>query len=826
MAKVRIFQIAKELNLSHTDILNFLKARSIKVSSHMSPVDEATHKEIMNEFAKDKEQVDRFRKEQVRREIHDTKLRKQQESGKKLELLSLTKQRELEKQEIQKARDEQKLAEVRTLEESKKQKAEDLAKLELQVISQKKDNAPSKKENRDTKNKKQKELKKKFKPSKKLRTINLSDIQSEIGSNSGGKQNKIKIQKQDEKAQGSIKTKVKGILAKMDTKTKKKQYKKSKNKVDDLIMDSDEKPGIKIAEFSNVEELSKIFNVTSSDVIQTCIDLGMLVTKNQRMDWDVIELLSDHFGFVAEKIDDLGEDLFTFEQTEDDLKEAEERAPIVTVMGHVDHGKTSLLDYIRKTNVASGESGGITQHIGAYKVKYNNRELTFLDTPGHEAFTAMRARGAQVTDIVILVVAADDAVMPQTIEAISHTKAAGVPMVVAINKIDKPGADVERVRRSLSENDVLVESWGGKIQDVEISALKGDGIDKLMEGLLLETDVLELKANYKCSAKGSVVDSRLDKGLGPVGTVLLQHGTLRVGDPFICGVYQGKVRSISNENGKRLKLAGPSDAVQIQGFDHVPQAADLFAVVEDERQIKRISGERQRIKREIEQKKIAFSLDQMSSLIKEGSVKSLPIIIKGDVDGSVEALAESLEKIKTSEVGIKVVHKNVGMVTESDVLLAEASKAVIIGFHVQVNSNARLQANQAGVDIRTYNVIYQAVEELTLALEGMLEPDKVENSIGKAEVLTQFKIPKIGFIAGCKVTDGKVIRNGKARVIRDGEVFFEGLINSLKRHKDDAKDVKDGLECGIGVEGVKKFIEGDIIEVYEIKEVKRKLELN
>ena len=410
-------------------------------------------------------------------------------------------------------------------------------------------------------------------------------------------------------------------------------------------------------------------------------------------------------------------------------------------MGHVDHGKTSLLDYIRKTNVASGESGGITQHIGAYKVEYNKRKLTFLDTPGHEAFTAMRARGAQVTDIVILVVAADDAVMPQTIEAISHTKAAGVPMVVAINKIDKPGADAEKVRRSLSENDVLVESWGGKIQDVEISALKGDGIDKLMEGLLLETDVLELKANYKCSAKGSVVDSRLDKGLGPVGTVLIQHGTLKVGDPFICGVYQGKVRSISNENGKRLKSAGPSDAVQIQGFDNVPQAADLFAVVEDERQIKRISGERQRIKREIEQKKISFSLDQMSSLIKEGSVKNLPIIIKGDVDGSVEALAESLEKIKTSEVGIKVVHKNVGMVTESDVLLAEASKAVIIGFHVQVNSNARLQANQAGVDIRTYNVIYQAVEELTLALEGMLEPDKVESSIGKAQVLTQFKIP-------------------------------------------------------------------------------------
>ena len=826
MAKVRIFQIAKELNLSHTDILNFLKAKNIKVSSHMSPVDESTHKEIMNEFAKDKEQVDRFRKEQVRREIHDTKLRKQQESGKKLELLSLTRQRELEKKEHEKAKDEKKLAEAKILEESRRQKANELAKLELQANIKKKDHASLQKETQDFKNKKQKELKKKFKPSKKLRTINLSDIQSEIGSSGVNKQNKSRNQKHDDKNQGSIKTKVKGILAKIDTKTKKKQYKKVKSKIDDSSDNPQIKPSMKIAEFSNVEELSKIFSVTSSDVIQTCIDLGMLVTKNQRMDWDMIELLSDHFGFNAEKIEDLGEDLFTIDQTDEELKDGEERAPIVTVMGHVDHGKTSLLDYIRKTNVASGESGGITQHIGAYKVKYNNRELTFLDTPGHEAFTAMRARGAQVTDIVILVVAADDAVMPQTIEAISHTKAAGVPMVVAINKIDKPGADAEKVRRSLSENDVLVESWGGKIQDVEISALKGDGIDKLMEGLLLETDVLELKANYKVPAKGSVVDSRLDKGLGPVGTVLIQHGILKVGDPFICGVYQGKVRSISNENGVRLKSAGPSDAVQIQGFDNVPQAADLFAVVEDEKQIKRISGERQRIKREIEQKKIAFSLDQMSSLIKKGSVKSLPIIIKGDVDGSVEALAESLEKIKTSEVGIKVVHKSVGMVTESDVLLAEASRAVIIGFHVQVNSNARLQANQAGVDIRTYNVIYQAVEELTLALEGMLDPDKVENSIGKAQVLTQFKIPKVGFIAGSKVIEGKVIRNGKARVIRDDEVFFEGLINSLKRHKEDAKEVKDGLECGIGVEGVKKFIEGDIIEVYEIKEVKRKLELN
>ena len=399
-------------------------------------------------------------------------------------------------------------------------------------------------------------------------------------------------------------------------------------------------------------------------------------------------------------------------------------------------------------------------------------------------------------------------------------------MVVAINKMDKPGADPEKVRRSLSEHEVLTESWGGKVQDIEISAKTGDGIDNLMESLLLETDVLELKANKDCNARGTVVDSRLDKGLGPVGTVLIQKGTLKVGDPFLCGDFSGKVRAITNEHGIRLKEAGPSDAIQIQGYVQVPQAADLFAVLDDEKELKRISGERQRIRREIEQKKMAFSLDQMSSLIKEGTMKTLPLIIKGDVDGSVEALSESLEKVKTEEVGIKVIHKSVGMVTESDVLLAEASKAVIIGFHVQVRSNARLQANQAGVDIRTYNVIYQAVEELTLALEGLLEPDQVESSIGKAEVLTQFKIPKIGFIAGCKVIDGLIIRNGKARVTREGELLAEGLINSLKRHKDDAKEVKEGLECGIGIDGVKKFQEGDIIEVYEIREVKRKLELS
>ena len=821
MAKTRIFQIAKELNISHTDILSFLRSRDVEVSSHMSPVDENVYKMILGEFSKDKEQVDRFRKEKVRREIHDNRLKEQQQNTKKLKLLSLEQQRELEKKEIKVKQDLEK-KEQKKLEKEASKSADEVARLN----KEREDKKLKEKQEKDKikSSKTASDLKNRFKNTKKLRSINLSDIQGKVGSTSA----KVKINKAktEDKANQSVKTKVKGILAQMDTKSKKKVYKKSKVKEQQEEVNSKERPVIKIAEFSNVEELSKIFDVTSSDIIQICIELGMLVTKNQRIDWDVIELLSDHFGFNPEKITDVGEELFELNFSEEDLKNATERAPIVTVMGHVDHGKTSVLDHIRKTNVADGESGGITQHIGAYKVEYNDKNITFLDTPGHAAFTAMRARGAQVTDLVVLVVAADDAVMPQTVEAISHTKAAGVPMVIAINKMDKPGADPEKVRRALSEHEVLVESWGGKVQDIEISAKTGRGMDNLMESLLLETDVLELKSNKKCEAKGTVVDSKLDKGLGPVGTVLIQKGTLKIGDPFICGDFPGKVRSITNENGVRMQTAGPSDAIQIQGLESVPQAGDLFAVVENEKEIKRIASERQRIRREIEQKKMTFSLDHMSSLIKEGSVNTLPLIIKGDVDGSVEALAESLEKIKNDEVGIRVIHKNVGMVTESDVLLAQASGAVIIGFHVQVSSNARLQANQAGVDIRTYNVIYQAVEELTLALEGMLEPDKVESSLGKAEVLTQFKIPKIGFIAGCKVTEGLIIRNGKARVLREGELLHEGLINSLKRHKDDAKEVKEGLECGIGVDGVKKFIEGDTIEVYEIKEVKRKLELN
>ena len=803
MALIRVFQIAKELNISHTDILSFLDTKGVDIKSHMSPVNDDVHNLIMSEFAKDKKLVDRFRKEQVRKEIHDTRLKEKQESQKKLQLLSLQEQRKIEKTEKIKS-------------EKEKQK------VEKDIID-----VPVSRDEKMVGSKSAKAIKKKYTTPKKqkLRKINLSNIQSEIGQPGPSKQSKISKGKK-EVVSKSVKTKVKATLAAIGTKKKKKTYKKSKSKDGQEIQHDEEiAASIKVPEFSSVDELSKIFDVSSSDVIEFCIELGTLATINQRLDWDVIELLANHFGYNAEKIKDVSEDIFTFEETEEDKEKATSRSPVVTVMGHVDHGKTSLLDYIRNTKVAAGESGGITQHIGAYKVKVKeNKFITFLDTPGHEAFTAMRARGAQVTDIVILIVAADDAVMPQTKEAISHAKAASVPIIVAINKIDKPGADPDKVRRELSENDVLVESWGGKVQAVEISALNGDGIDDLLDSLLLETEILDLKSNKECLAMGTVIDSKLDKGLGPIGTVLIQKGTLKIGDPFICNDFSGKVRSIMNEIGKRLKIAEPSDAVQLQGFASVPKAGDLLAVIDNEKDLKKIASERQKTRREIEQKRISFSLNEMSALIKEGSIKTLPTIIKGDVDGSIDALSENLVKLNNEEVEIKVIHKAVGMVTESDVLLAEASNAIIVGFNVQVSSNAKLQASQAGVDIRIYNVIYNVVDEIKLALEGLLEPDKVENIMGKAIVQQQFKIPNIGFIAGSKVTEGIIQRNINARLYRDDKLIIEGKIESLKRFKDDAKEVKEGLECGIGLVGAKKYKEGDLIEAYEIKEIKRTLE--
>ena len=813
MSKRRIFQIAKELNISHMDILSFLKAKDINVSNHMAPVDDETYTAIISEFHKDKESVDRLRKEQTRREIHDTRILNQQKEHKKLKLLSLEEQRKLEKKEMKKDigldvqntinNDNNKNMNL----ESSKDKV-DFASLELasKEVSSKKD------------------FKKKDKqPNKKLRRIDLSQIESQVVANQNKKSTDKNI---DNKKIKTAEETVKKITAKIETKSKKKVYKKEKKINEDNI--SSDLKSLKIAEFSSVDELSKIFETMPNEIIQKCMTLGVLATINQRLDWEIIELLAEEFGYVAEKLEDVGEELFTLDHSEDDKKNLTPRPPVITVMGHVDHGKTSLLDFIRDSNVVGGESGGITQHVGAYKVELPSKNnITFLDTPGHEAFTAMRARGAKITDIVVIVVAANDSVMPQTIEAINHAKAAEVPLIIAINKIDLPDIDLEKVKRELSENNILVEDWGGKVQAIPISAKTGQGIDDLLSSMLIESEMLELKANKDVLARGTIIDSKLDKGHGPMATVLIQKGTLKVGDPFICNNISGKVRAMMNERGQRIKTALPSDPVQVLGFDQVPQSSDIFAVVDDEKEIKRITSERQRLKREIDQKKIsAQSLDSMSALIKEGTIKNLPIIIKGDVDGSIEALSEQLTKISNDEVGVQVIHKSVGMVSESDVLLAAASNAVIIGFHVQISSNAKLQAQQEGVDIRTYNVIYQAVEEVTLALEGLLEPEEIEETLGKAVVQESFKIPKIGFIAGSKVLEGNIVRNGKARVIRDDEEIANGEITSLKHLKDDAKEIKEGFECGIGINDFSKFKEGDFIICYEIKSLKRKLKLN
>jgi len=811
MAQRRIFQVAKELNISHTDILNFLKEKNIKVTSHMAPIDDETYQIILSEFHKDKESVDRYRKEQVRREIHDTRLLEQQKANKKLNLLTLDEQRSIENKERENAEKEKKIkAEEEKKAEAIKKEKEDA---ELRALKELKEQEEADKVRKSPP-----------KPKKKLRRIDLSEIESKVGQSS--KTSKTQTQKIDSKKNKTAAQTVRKITASIDSKSKKKVYKKDKAQEVNSDGETEVKP-IQIAEFSNVDELSKIFNTKPNDIIQKCMALGVLATINQRLDWDVIELLSEEFGFNPEKVEDVGEELFSLDDTDEDISNAVKRPPVVTVMGHVDHGKTSLLDFVRETNVVDAESGGITQHIGAYSVSLKDgQSLTFLDTPGHEAFTSMRARGAKVTDIVVLVVAANDGVMPQTIEAIDHAKAAEVPLVIAINKTDLPDIDIERIKRELSERDVLVEDWGGKVQAIPISAKTGDGIDDLLSSIILETEMLELKANKDTLARGTVVDSKLDKGHGPIATVLVQKGTLRVGDPFICNNISGKVRAMMNEHGQKIKKAEPSVPALVLGFDQVPQSADIFAVVKNEREIKRIASERQRLKREIDHRKIsAQSLDAMSALIKEGAIKNLPIIIKGDVDGSIEALAEQLEKISNDEVGVQVIHKSVGMVSESDVLLASASNAVIIGFNVQVSSNAKLQSKQEGVDIRVYNIIYQAVEDVTLAVEGLLEPEKVENILGRAIVQEPFKIPKIGFIAGSKVLEGAIIRNGQARVIREEEQIAEGEITSLKHLKDDVKEIKEGFECGIGVDQFSKFKEGDVIVCFEIQSIKRKLEL-
>ncbi|WP_337865749.1 translation initiation factor IF-2 [Ignavibacterium sp.] len=580
---------------------------------------------------------------------------------------------------------------------------------------------------------------------------------------------------------------------------------------------------IKVNEFIAVNELANLMNVPVGDVIAKCISLGLMVSINQRLDVETITLVADEFGFEVEFQKEYTAD--ALEDKPDPEESLKPRPPVVTIMGHVDHGKTSLLDYIRNTNVVAGEAGGITQHIGAYQVELPERKLiTFLDTPGHEAFTAMRARGAQLTDIVVLVVAADDAVMPQTVEALNHAQAANVPIIVAINKIDKPGANPDKIKQQLADRNLLVEDWGGKYQCVELSAKTGKNIDLLLEKILLEAEILDLKANPDRPARGAVVEAELDKGRGVVATVLVQKGTLRIGDPFVAGIYHGRVRAMFDERGNKVKEAPPSTPVQVLGFEGVPQAGDTFVVVESERDAREIALKRQQLKREQDQKQVHhLTLDEIAKQISVGGVKELPLIVKGDVDGSVEALSDSFMRLTNQEVVVRVIHKGVGGISESDVLLAAASNAIIIGFNVRPNVNARKLAETQKVDIRLYSVIYDAINEVKSALEGLLSPVISEEVTATVEVREVFKVPKVGTVAGCYVTDGKITRSNKIRIIRDGIVIHQGEILSLKRFKDDVREVDAGYECGISIVNFNDIKVGDFIEAFKIVETKKTL---
>ena len=631
----------------------------------------------------------------------------------------------------------------------------------------------------------------------------------------------------DEEVSKQVKDTLARLTAK-GAKSKSAKYRKDKRDAvaermnEEFEREEQERSTLKVTEFVTVSELATMMNVSPTQVITACMNLGLMVSINQRLDAEALVVVAEEFGYkvefvsveIQEAINDEGED------KEEDLVP---RPPIVTVMGHVDHGKTSLLDNIRKTNVIEGEAGGITQHIGAYSVVLNGQKITFLDTPGHEAFTAMRARGAAVTDVAIIIVAADDSVMPQTVEAINHAQAAGVPMVFAINKIDKPNANPDHIKEQLSQMNYLVESWGGKYQDQEVSAKKGLNLDKLLEKVLLEAEMLDLKANPNKKAQGTVIESTLDKGRGYVSTILVQSGTLRVGDVILSGTYTGRVKAMFNENGKKVEAAGPSTPVQVLGLNGAPQAGDTFNVMDDDRSAREIANKREQLARMqgiMTQKHV--TLDEIGRRIAIGSFKELNIIVKGDVDGSVEAMSGSLIKLSKETVQVNVIHAAVGQISESDVLLAAASNAIIVGFQVRPSASARKLAEKEEIEIRLYSIIYDAINDIKDAIEGMLEPVMKEEIVASVEVLEIFKISKVGTVAGCIVREGKLQRNTPIRVIRDGIVIYTGKLGSLKRFKDDVKEVTAGQDCGLNIESFNDIRVGDIVEGYEQVEVKRK----
>ncbi len=635
----------------------------------------------------------------------------------------------------------------------------------------------------------------------------------------------------EEPTEAEVQKQIRETLEKLQGKSKSKGAKHRKEKRDlhrqqteiDLEIQAADSKILKVTEFVTANEVATMMNVPVTEIISACMSLGLMVTMNQRLDAETLSIVADEFGYDVQFVKaDVEETILVEEDKEEDLVP---RAPIVTVMGHVDHGKTSLLDYIRETNVIAGESGGITQHIGAYSVQLKNGEfITFLDTPGHEAFTAMRARGAQVTDLVIIVIAADDAIMPQTKEAISHAQAAGVPIIFAINKIDKPDANPEKVKDGLAQMNLLVEDWGGKIQSQDLSAKTGEGVEELLEKVLLEAELLELKANPNKNANGTVVEALLDKGKGYITTILVEAGTLKIGDYMLAGTHSGKVKAMFDERGNKMTAAGPSMPVSILGLDGAPQAGDKFNVLDDEREAKQLATKRSQLQREQSvrtQKHI--TLDEIGRRIALGDFKELNLILKGDVDGSVEALTDSLEKLSTEEIQVNIIHKGVGAITESDVLLASASNAIIIGFNVRPSVVARQLADKEEIDIKNYAIIYDVINDVKDAMEGMLSPEIKEEITGNAEIRETYKISKVGTIAGCMVTIGKIYRNSRIRLIRDGVVIYTGELASLKRFKDDVKEVAKGYDCGLSIKNYNDIRVEDIIEAYQEVSVKKKL---
>lgn len=854
--KIRLYKLATEYNLSVDSLVEFLNSKGFKVKNHMSLLEEDMITAINTNYKKEIEKAETHYKKIA--EFHKKRTeRANKDEEKPTEIPEVTLQTEAAEADTIIKATEKAVEEVVQI-ESKKKVGEQTAELpeeKTELISEAKDE--KEKENRIPKakgltviGKIDLDAKKKKEPAKTEETKPKSEAEGKTEEDTK-KKRKPRIKKK--KVESTVE----------DTPEAKKKKRVRRFEVDDrevkeairktmLSMDDISAPGraivrkrkrrerealeekrleekslagkkLKVNEYISVSELANLMNVPVSDVITKCIELGLMVSINQRLDVETITLVADEFEFDIELQEEYTSD--AVEDNEDEQEELQPRPPVVTIMGHVDHGKTSLLDYIRRTNVVAGESGGITQHIGAYKVDLDNgRSITFLDTPGHEAFTAMRARGAQLTDIVVLVVAADDAVMPQTIEAINHAQAAGVPIIVAINKIDKPGANPERLKQQLADRNILVEEWGGKYQSVEISAKHGTNIEQLMEKILLEAEILDLKANPERLARGVVVESELDKGRGITGTILVQKGTLRIGDPFIAGIYQGKVRAMFDERGNKVAEAPPATPVLVLGFEGPPQAGDSFVVVESERVARDIGIKRQQLKREQDQKQIHhLTLDEVAKQISIGGVKELPLIVKGDVDGSVEALADSLLKLSTQEVIVKVIHKGVGGISESDVLLADASQAIIIGFHVRPNLNARKLAEKQHVDIRLYSVIYSAINEVKSALEGLLSPIISEEVTATLEVRDTFKVPKFGTVAGCYVLEGKIARSNKIRLIREGIVIFDGDIGTLKRFKDDVREVDSGYECGLNIANYNDVKIGDIIEAYKLIETKKTL---